>query len=87
MSNQPQFPVYIPSKGRWDNCTTPDSLIKDNVPFHIVVEPQEAEQYAARFGYERLRFCLLAILERVLRPFGIGVGKTLLKEGLRGIGR
>ena len=71
MSNQPQFPIYIPSKGRWDNCTTPDSLIKDNVPFHIVVEPQEAEQYAARFGYERLK----------ILPFGnLGEGITPVRN-------
>lgn len=44
MSN-PRFPVYIVSKGRWESRLTAKALIKMNVPFSIVVEPQEEEQY------------------------------------------
>ena len=41
----PRYPVYVPTKGRHDNCLTARFLIRDNVPFYLVVEPQEREQY------------------------------------------
>lgn len=50
----PQYPVYVISKGRFDQCLTAKFLIKDGVPFHLVVEPQEEEQYAKQFGEERI---------------------------------
>ena len=50
----PRYPIYIPSKGRWDRCLTARFLIRDGVPFHLVVEAQEAERYAAAFGRELL---------------------------------
>lgn len=55
MSLLPNYPVYVISKGRYDNCLTPKFLIEDEVPFYLVVEPQEADLYAARFGHERLK--------------------------------
>jgi len=45
----PRYPIYIPSKGRWGRCTTARELIKDHVPFELVVEPQEADAYKAVF--------------------------------------
>lgn len=42
----PNFPVYIISKGRWNTRLTSKSLEKINVPYKIVVEPQEYENYA-----------------------------------------
>lgn len=53
----PKHPVYVISKGRSDRCLTAQALAKDGVPFRLVVEPQEAEAYASRFGRERL--CIL----------------------------
>jgi hypothetical protein len=49
----PQYPVYIPSKGR-PNSQTARRLIKDGVPFHIVVQPQDREAYVAIYGEERV---------------------------------
>lgn len=49
----PKYPVYVPSKGRYDECWAAEMLLRDGVPFHLVVEPQEADEYA-RFGRERL---------------------------------
>lgn len=46
----PRYPVYIPSKGRYDVCATGRLLAKDGVPFHLVVEPQEYDEYAKRFS-------------------------------------
>jgi len=42
----PQYPIYIISKGRWKSRLTAKALEKINVPYHIVVEPQEYDQYA-----------------------------------------
>jgi hypothetical protein len=46
------YPIYIVSKGRFENCLTAKLLSKDNVPFHLVVEPQEADKYIQSFGNE-----------------------------------
>ena len=53
-TNKPQYPVYVISKGRFDCCLTAKFLIEDKTPFHLVVEPQEYEEYAKRFGKERI---------------------------------
>lgn len=50
----PNYPVYVISKGRHDCCFTADFLLEDKVPFHVVVEPQEAELYIAKYGIERV---------------------------------
>lgn len=50
----PRYPVYVISKGRADCCLTADFLVSDGVPFKLVVEPQEADLYASRYGRERL---------------------------------
>ncbi len=43
----PQFPLYIVSKGRADSRLTSRTLEGMGVPYYIVVEPQEVESYAA----------------------------------------
>lgn len=48
----PQYPIYVISKGRAKVCYTANFLIKDKVPFWLVVEPQELEDYAARYPRE-----------------------------------
>jgi hypothetical protein len=50
----PRYPVYIPSKGRAESSLTARFLNRDKVPFHLVVEPQEYDEYASRFGEERV---------------------------------
>jgi len=43
----PNHPVYIISKGRWNVGTTYKVLEKINVPYSIVVEKEEYHQYAS----------------------------------------
>jgi hypothetical protein len=43
----PRYPVYIVSKGRWETRMTARQLDGMNVPYCIVVEPQERASYAA----------------------------------------
>ena len=46
----PRYPIYIISKGRWDNCKTAKSLDFLNVDFKIVVEPEEVLKYKRFWG-------------------------------------
>lgn len=41
----PEYPVFVISKGRHDKCLTARELTKMKVPFFLVVEPQERDLY------------------------------------------
>ena len=43
----PQYPVYVISKGRADTRLTVKALEAANIPYHVVIEPQEYQDYAA----------------------------------------
>jgi len=43
----PKYPIYIISKGRWEKRQTTRYLEWANIPYRIVIEPQEREQYIA----------------------------------------
>jgi hypothetical protein len=45
-----KYRIYIPSRGRYDTCYTADCLREYNIRFFLVVEPQEAEKYIAKYG-------------------------------------
>ena len=45
-----KYPVYIVSKGRWENPMTAKFFLKDGVKFKIVVEPQEYDNYCKALG-------------------------------------
>jgi len=47
MGNQPKYPIYIISKGRADSRLTVKSLEHLGVPYKIVIEPHEYNDYAA----------------------------------------
>ena len=47
---KPQYPIYIISKGRWDNCKTAFSLDWMGLDYSIVVEPQEEDKYREIWG-------------------------------------
>ena len=50
----PEYPVYIISKGRWESRLTSKALEKRDVPYHIVVEPQELDDYAAAIDRDKI---------------------------------
>jgi len=49
-----RYPIYIPSKGRWDRCCTVKALAGMRVPYWVVVEPSEREHYAAAIDPARI---------------------------------
>jgi hypothetical protein len=42
----PKYPIYIISKGRWDSRLTSKALESMGVPYRIVVEPSEYDNYS-----------------------------------------
>ncbi len=50
----PEYPLYIISKGRWDSRLTVKALEEIQVPYHIVIEPQEYDKYAAVINPEKI---------------------------------
>ena len=53
----PQYPIYVISKGRWESRLTVKALERINVPFLVVVEPQEYDQYASVIDHTRILKC------------------------------
>lgn len=49
-----KYPIYIPSKGRSTTAHTANALLREDIPFHFVVEPQDATDYEALFGKSRI---------------------------------
>jgi len=58
---QPRFPIYIVSKGRWESRLTSKALEAIGVPYHIVVEEQEYDRYAAVVNPQ---LCTVLVLDR-----------------------
>jgi len=46
MLMNPEYPIYIVSKGRWDTRLTSKALEKANIPYYIIIEKQEYQDYA-----------------------------------------
>jgi hypothetical protein len=49
-----RYPVYVISKGRWETPLTARGLEALGIPYHIVIEPQEAAEYAAVLPSSRI---------------------------------
>lgn len=49
-----QYKIYVPSRGRYDPTlvSTGDFFLRVGIPFTMVVEQKEYDQYCARFGKE-----------------------------------
>lgn len=50
-----KYPIYIVSKGRWENPITAKYFIQDGITnFYVVVEPQEYDNYCKYLGSDRI---------------------------------
>lgn len=68
-----KYPIYIVTKGRWENPLTAKFLKRDGVQFKMLVEPQEYEQYCNSVGEEyilKLPFSNLGLGSFPSRNFG-----------------
>nr|AKH47501.1 hypothetical protein [uncultured marine virus] len=50
----PEYPIYVISKGRAESRLTIKALEKMNVPFKVAIEPQEFEAYNKYIEYSKL---------------------------------
>lgn len=50
----PKYPVYIVSKGRWESRLTAKALDYMQVPYYIVIEPQEYNNYSAVISSKKI---------------------------------
>jgi len=55
--NNPRFPIYVISKGRWGRRQTVKTLELMKVPYRIVVEPSEYEKYAEVIDKQKIIVC------------------------------
>jgi len=53
-SVKPKYPIYIISKGRYDNMKTPYALDNMNIDYKLVVEPQEFNLYAKQIDESKI---------------------------------
>jgi len=53
----PQFPIYVVSKGRWDSRLTVKALEKYCIPYHIIVEANEYDEYAKVIDKDKILIC------------------------------
>lgn len=54
MASKPIYPIYIVSKGRFQNTITANYFIKSGIDFLIAVEPQEANEYIKTLGKDKV---------------------------------
>lgn len=50
----PDYPIYIVSKGRWESRLTSKALERINVPYKIIVEEQEKDLYASVISEDKI---------------------------------
>jgi len=50
----PDYPIYIPSKGRWESRLTAIAFDKMSVPYHIVIEKEEYDNYSSVIDPEKI---------------------------------
>lgn len=50
---RPRFPLYIPSKSRWDSRLTIKALDMIGVDYRVIVEEQQHNDYATAMGSDR----------------------------------
>ena len=77
----PRYPVYVISKGRWNSCITARSLSKMGVPYKVVVEPQEYEDYIKTIDNENILVLPFSNLGQGSIPVRNWVWEHSIKEG------
>jgi len=50
----PKYPVFIPSKGRYESLLTIKAFESIGIPFHVVIEQQEYDNYAKVIDQDKI---------------------------------
>jgi len=79
----PKYPIYIISKGRWESRLTSKALEKLNIPYHIVIEPQEYDNYAAVIDKSKILVLPFSNLGQGSIPARNWVWEHSLKQGTK----
>lgn len=77
----PQYPIYIISKGRWKSPLTIKALRRIRVPYRVVIEPQEYDQYTAVVNPKRILTLPFSNLGQGSIPARNWVWERSLKRG------
>jgi hypothetical protein len=80
MSN-PKYPVYVISKGRWESRLTAKALELRNIPFWVVIEPQEYNHYSAVIPANRILMLPFSNLGQGSIPARNWVWEDSIKRG------
>lgn len=78
----PRYPIYIISKGRWESRLTSKALEKMQVPYYIVIEPQEYEYYTAVIVKEKILVLPFSNLGQGSIPARNWVWEHSIKQGV-----
>jgi hypothetical protein len=78
MATSPRFPLYIPSKGRFQHARrlTIRALDAMSVQYLVVVEPQERDSYAAEIGADKVLVLDMSYKERYDTFDDLGLTKS-----------
>lgn len=76
-----KYPVYIISKGRWESRLTSKALERLHIPYKIVVEPQEFDNYAAVISPKKILTLPFSNLGRGSIPARNWVWEHSIKAG------
>lgn len=79
----PAYPLYVISKGRWESRLTSKALEEMGVPYHVVVEPQEYDQYASVIGPDKIFVLPFSNLGQGSIPARNWVWEHSIKAGFR----
>ena len=77
----PKYPIYIISKGRWERRQTAKALEVMRVPYKIVVEPQEYDNYATVIDKDKILVLPFSNLGQGSIPARNWVWEHSIKEG------
>lgn len=79
--NNPRYPIYIISKGRHESRLTSKALEAMAVPYRIVIEPQELDQYASVIDEKKILVLPFSNLGQGSIPARNWVWEHSIKEG------
>jgi hypothetical protein len=78
----PKYPIYIISKGRWESRLTSKALESMSVPYRIVVEPQEYDNYTSVIDPSKILVLPFSNLGQGSIPARNWVWEHSLSEGM-----